>query len=89
MMGTIQAIIQERGYEFMFESQRRQDLIRYEFAHGGTPVGAPYTTASDPYVPTFTSPWLFKQESQKFRALFPIPSNQFGTNPNLQQIEGY
>ena len=89
-------ILQERGYEFVWELMRRQDLIRYEFAHGGSPTGGPYTTADDPYAPTWTAPWLFKkdgsqsgQASEPFRALFPIPQNQISVNPNLQQNPGY
>lgn len=83
-------VLQERGFEFVDEGLRRQDLIRYEFAHGGVPTGAPYTSASDPYAPTFTGPWLFKEDgSEGYRALFPIPENQLSVNPNLQQNPGY
>lgn len=82
-------ILQERGFELNFEMVRRQDLIRYEFAHGGSPSGAPYTSAEDPYAPTFTAPWLFKQQSQGYRALYPIPQNQISVNPNLEQNPGY
>lgn len=81
-------ILQERGYELHYEAHRRQDLIRYEF-QGGSPSGAPYTTSTDPYAPTFTSPWLFKQESDAYRALFPIPQSQIDANPNLEQNTGY
>ncbi len=89
-------IIQERGYEFVYEATRRQDLIRYEFAHGGSPSGGPYTGSSDPYVPTFTAPWVFKKDgsqsgmqSEGYRVLFPIPTNELSVNPNLQQNPGY
>lgn len=89
-------IIRERGYEMLYEGVRRQDLIRYEFAHGGTPSGAPYTSAADPYVPTFTGPWIFKkdgsetgQASEGYRVLFPIPTAQLSVNPNLDQNPGY
>jgi hypothetical protein len=91
-----QLILQERGYEFLYEAQRRQDLIRYEFAHGESETGAPYTSADDPYAPTFTAPWLFKvdgsqdgQASEGFRALFPIPQTELDLNPNLSQNPGY
>ena len=84
-----QLILQERGYEFLYEAQRRQDLIRYEFAHGESPTGAPYTSDADPYAPTFTGPWLFKESSDGFRALFPIPRTQLSLNPNLEQNPGY
>lgn len=78
-----QLILQERGFEFAWEIQRRQDLIRYEFAHGGQDV-------EDPYAPTFTGPWLFKDESSSgHRALFPIPEQQLSVNPEIEQNPGY
>ena len=76
-------ILQERGHEMHFEGVRRQDLIRYEFAHNGSDLDNPY------YAPTYTAPWLFKQESEPFRALFPIPEAQISVNPNLEQNPGY
>ena len=76
-------ILQERGHEMHFEGVRRQDQIRYEFAHGESSQDAPY------YAPTFTGPWLFKSESDASRALFPIPEAQISVNPNLQQNPGY
>ena len=86
-------ILQERGYEFLYEAQRRQDLIRHEFVHGEAPSGAPYTSEDDPYAPTFTAPWLFKDSpdvvGNKTRALFPIPRTQLDLNPNLTQNPGY
>jgi hypothetical protein len=75
-------IFRERGHEFIQEALRRQDLIRYQFAHGGE-------VSDDPYARTFNGPWLFKDQSQPYRALFPIPQTQLGTNPNLQQNPGY
>jgi len=87
----IQLVLQERGFEFLFELQRRQDLIRYEFAHGGEPVGFEQSQRpdADRYAPTFTHPWAFKSESEGCRALFPIPRQQLNTNPNLEQNPGY
>lgn len=87
----LQLILQERGFEFLFELVRRQDLIRYEFAHGGEPIGFAQSPAPEAeiYAPTYTGPWLFKTESDGCRALFPIPTNQLNTNPNLQQNPGY
>lgn len=76
-------ILQERGHELYYEGVRRQDLIRYEFAHDGQDLDDPY------YAPTYTAPWLFKQESDPYRALFPIPEAQISVNPNLQQNPGY
>lgn len=79
---VIQKIVRERGHELYQEMVRRQDLIRYEFAHGGTDM-------DEPYAPTWTGPWLFKDESEDFRVLFPIPEGQLSTNPNLQKNPGY
>lgn len=75
-------VLQERGFEFAWEIQRRQDLIRYEFAHGGQDT-------DDPYAPTFTGPWQFKDQSSGHRVLFPIPRQQLSVNPNLDQNPGY
>ncbi len=75
-------IVRERGHELYQEMVRRQDLIRYDFAHGGTDM-------DQPYAPTWTGPWLFKDQSEDYRALFPIPAGQLSTNPNLQQNPGY
>lgn len=76
-------ILQERGHEMHYEGVRRQDQIRYEFAHGGSDLDNPY------YAPTFTAPWQFKQASEPYRALFPIPESQISVNPNLSQNPGY
>jgi hypothetical protein len=37
----------------------------------------------------FDDPWKFKPESPAYRQLFPIPENQLGLNPNLDQNFGY
>lgn len=37
----------------------------------------------------FTEPWEFKEASEDFRNLFPIPQNAIEANPNLQQNPGY
>lgn len=37
----------------------------------------------------FTEPWEFKEASEEFRRLFPIPSEALDANPNLQQNPGY
>lgn len=76
-------ILQERGFEFIWEIQRRQDLIRYEFAHGGS-------ESDDPYAQTWTGQWSHKGgTSSGHRALFPIPQQQLSVNPNLAQNPGY
>jgi hypothetical protein len=84
----IRAIMQERGHEFHFEGLRRTDLIRYEFAHGGTRSGVP-PSDEEPYAPTFTGPWRFKDESSAYRVVFPIPQQVIDRNPNLAQNPGY
>jgi hypothetical protein len=61
---------------------RRQDQIRYEFAYG-------MDRSDEPYAPSFTGPWRFKDPSRSFRALFPIPENQISVNPLLEQNPGY
>jgi len=77
-----QLILQERGFEFHFEMLRRQDQIRYEFAHGQEHVDTPNA-------PSFTGPWRFKTDSAPCRALFPIPENQLSVNPELAQNPEY
>jgi hypothetical protein len=86
-----QLIVQERGYEFVYEGLRRPTLIRYEFAYGGSPVGFEGSDKpeAEVYAPTFTGPWLFKSNSDAFRALFPIPNQALSANPNLTQNPGY
>lgn len=37
----------------------------------------------------FTDPWEFKEASEDFRNLFPIPRNAIDANPNLSQNPGY
>lgn len=77
-----QLILQERGFEFHFEMLRRQDQIRYEFAHEQGHVDTPNA-------PSFTGPWQFKVNSAPCRALFPIPENQLSVNANLAQNPEY
>lgn len=77
-----QLILQERGFEFHFEMLRRQDQIRYEFAHDQEHVDTPNA-------PSFTGPWRFKTDSAPCRALFPIPENQISVNPKLAQNPEY
>ncbi|MDG3583991.1 MULTISPECIES: RagB/SusD family nutrient uptake outer membrane protein [Galbibacter] len=38
---------------------------------------------------TFTDTWEFKDNTEEFRVLFPIPETAIITNPNLIQNEGY
>lgn len=37
----------------------------------------------------YTKAWRFKEASQPFRQLFPIPKDQLSLNPNLKQNPGY
>jgi hypothetical protein len=75
-------ILQERGFEFHFEMHRRQDQIRYEFAHG-------MDRSDEPYAPSFTGPWRFKDPSSVQYAIFPIPEEQISVNPKLEQYDEY
>jgi hypothetical protein len=87
-----QLIVQEIGFELVFEGgMRRQSLIRYEFVYGGEPVGFPGSAepSASVYAPTFTGPWRFKETSEAFRVLFPVPTSRLSVNPNLQQNPGY
>jgi hypothetical protein len=38
---------------------------------------------------TFDDTWSFKDVTESFRVLFPIPQQALDSNPNLQQNEGY
>jgi len=38
---------------------------------------------------TYTDTWEFKDNTEAFRVLFPIPSTALTSNPNLEQNEGY
>lgn len=38
---------------------------------------------------TFSSTWTLKDNTETFRALFPIPSRAISSNPNLKQNTGY
>lgn len=37
----------------------------------------------------FTEPWEFKEASEEYRTLFPIPADAIEANPNLEQNPGY
>src|SRR2546423_2371506 len=82
-----EAIYQERLFELMMESKRRQDLSRA----GALPCG----TANRHLVP-----WSFKYDDKTvppephvprpaYKILFPIPQTQIETNPMLKQNPGY
>lgn len=70
-------ILDERGREFFFEAQRRTDLVRFNAL-----------TSSD-YI------WPWKGNTSVGRAvdkvfnIFPLPSDEVGSNANLTQNPGY
>lgn len=70
-------IIDERGRELFFEAQRRTDLVRFGL----------YTSAD------YLWPWKGGVKNGKavesYFKVFPIPSDDMGTNTNLTQNEGY
>lgn len=74
---TLQYILDERGRELMWEGFRRTDLIRYGLFTSGTYL------------------WAWKGGVQNGTAvddkykLYPIPSIDLSTNPNLIQNPGY
>jgi len=72
---ALEAVYNERGFEFTFENKRRADMIRFDLAGGGQP--------------RFLDAWEFKDSSSPFRVLFPIPQSQVDANPDLEQNPGY
>jgi hypothetical protein len=74
---TLNFLLDERGREFLWEGQRRMDLIRYGLFTGGT-----YLWAWKGGVKAGVS-------TDAHFNLFPIPSNELVANPNLHQNPGY
>jgi hypothetical protein len=73
---TLQFILDERSRELLWEGHRRQDLIRFGlFSDAGV-----WSWKGN--VPAGTT-------TEAFRDLYPIPANELGANPNLQQNPGY
>ena len=74
---TLPYILDERGRELFWEGFRRTDLIRYNLFTSGT-----YLWAWKGGIPSGTS------VDDKYK-LFPIPSIDLSSNPNLVQNPGY
>jgi starch-binding outer membrane protein, SusD/RagB family len=78
-VGTISLadVLDERCRELHWEGKRRTDLIRY----------GQFTTAA------YLWPWKGNTPSgravESFRNIYPIPSAEINSNPNLKQNEGY
>jgi starch-binding outer membrane protein, SusD/RagB family len=74
---TLNDIIDERAREFHWEGKRRTDLIRFDL----------FTTA------TYLWPWKGNAANGRavegHRNLYPIPTPELNTNPNLVQNDGY
>jgi starch-binding outer membrane protein, SusD/RagB family len=74
---TLDDIIDERGREFYWEAKRRTDLVRFNL----------FTTNA--YI------WQWKggvpdgRSVESYRNIYPIPSAEINTNPNLIQNDGY
>ena len=76
---TDELILNERGREFYYESQRRTDLIRFgKFTGGG-------------YVWTWKGGVFEGISTESYRNLFPIPGDELSANPNYngQNNPGY
>ena len=74
---TLKFLLDERGRELFFEAQRRTDLVRF----------GKYTSAD------YVWPWKGgvaegKAVKDKYK-IFPLPSDDIGSNQNLKQNDGY
>lgn len=74
---TLKFLLDERGRELFFEAQRRTDLVRF----------GKYTSAD------YVWPWKGgvaegKAVNDKYM-IFPLPSDDIGSNQNLKQNDGY
>lgn len=68
-------LLNERLFELMGEGKRRQDLIR-----AGVSGVSPNP---------FLAPRVFKAQAPAYKVLFPIPTPQIQSNPQLAQNPGY
>lgn len=74
---TLKFLLDERGRELFFEAQRRTDLVRF----------GKYTSGD------YVWPWKGgepegKAVNEKYK-VFPLPSDDIGSNLNLKQNDGY
>ena len=73
---TLSFMLDERGRETFFEGQRRTDLVRF----------GKYTSG-------YNWPWkggvAEGKDVSSFYAVYPLPSDDIGSNENLKQNEGY
>lgn len=74
---TVDFLLDERGREFLWEGQRRTDLVRY-----GKFTGASYLWSWKGGIKAGIS-------TDAHLNLFPIPANEISANPNLTQNPGY
>jgi len=72
---TVDRLLAERARELFFEQTRRQDLIRFAGINGGAT--------------RFNDPWKYKDISNAWRNVAPIPESQLKANSNLVQNPGY
>ncbi|MGZ3750073.1 MAG: RagB/SusD family nutrient uptake outer membrane protein [Mucilaginibacter sp.] len=73
---TFDSLLAERSRELAWEGWRRSDMIRFEVA-----TGTHYFTAARAPAKT--------QDADNHTFIFPIPSQQLISNPNLHQNPGY
>jgi hypothetical protein len=74
---TLDFILDERGREFLWEGQRRNDLIRYDKFTGGS------------YLWSWKGGTQAGVATGAHLNLYPIPANEISANPNLKQNPGY
>lgn len=74
---TLDFMMDERARELFYEAQRRTDLIRF----------GKYTSAD--YVWPWKGGVAAGKSVESFYQVFPLPSNDVGSNQNLVQNEGY
>lgn len=74
---TLNFLLEEKGREFFYEAHRRTDLIR----HG--------KYVSNDYVWPWKGGVAQGTAVKEFYRVFPIPSDDIGSNTNLKQNDGY